>query len=228
MMNGVRMPILIDGPNPNPGISGARQFTLSGARVPAPHGVPTFAGAQRPPNYQQMILEEQRRRLFEMETRRVREESERLARANALRLQQQQLEKQRAARELAAQTHLREQQRQRLEQQRQLSQQQRLREQQQREQQQRAQQQRAQQQRAQQQREQQEKERQQREKQLGQQFLQQLLRNQNAYVTQQTGQGHPNQRVFQVVMDNDGGNNPAQSQRRQRSPPRIIELPPDA
>ena len=238
MMNGVA--ILIDGPIRNSGIPGPRPFTHSGPRVPAPHTLPTFPGV-RPPNYQHMVLDEQRRRLFEMEKRRVQEESDRLARANLLRLQQQQQQQQqrqrqeeeekraRVARERAEQQRLQAEEKRLHEQHRQRAEQQLLREQQRiREQQQRAQQQRAQQQQQREQRQRQEQQRQQQEQQIGQVFLQRLLRDRGAYVTQQKGQGHSNKTVYQVVLEDNAGNNPVQSQRRQRSPPRIIELPPDA
>lgn len=230
MVNGVQMPIntvLIVDHNraiPNPFTHGA-----PGIQVPAPHNIPTFAGGQRPPNYQQIVLEEQRRRLFEIERIRV-QEAQRRAREQQLRLQQQQEqqrrrqeEEQKRAREArqrtelqqrlqAEQARLREQQmrqqRQPAEQQRQRDEQQRLRDQ--------------------QQRQLQEQQRQHQEQQTGQRILQQLLRNRNAFVTQQTRPGHPNQSVFQVVVDNNANSNPVRPQRPQRSPPRIIELPPDS
>ena len=221
MANGVQMPNSVGASAPNPSFT----FTHGGVRipVPAPHNVPPGQ-----PNYAQMVVEEHRRRLYAMEKLRMQEEAQRRAHEQIRRIQQQQQEQRRrqeeeekrareARRYAEIQRQRQEQERKRQEEERKRQEQQQQRQEQQRrlrEEQERL-------------RQQQEQLRQQQEMRSSQQFLQQLLRDRNASVTQQVQPGNPGQSVFRVVLNNDN-NNFVRPQRPRRSPPRIIELPPDA
>ena len=206
MMNGVRMPnaSVISGPRFN-----------SSYQVRPPQNVPTFVGVQRPANYQQVVLEEQRRRLFEMERHRV-QEAQKRAEEQLRRLHQQRQQQQERQRHQEEERKRADEARKRAEQQRLQAELDRQRDQQKR--------QNAERLRAEEQRRQRVH---QQQAQVDRSYLEQLLRARNAYVTQPRS-GNPNQQVFQIVMNNNSGSNTTRPQRPNRSPPRIIELPPDA
>lgn len=198
MANGVRMPNPVGTSGLNPPFA----FTHGGARVPPPQNVP-----QGQPNYAQMVMEEHRRRLYAIEKIRMQEEAQRRAHEQMLRVQRQQQEQRRRQEEEEKRAHearrYAEIQRQRQEEERKRQEQQRRL------------------------RQEQEQLRQQQQMRSGQQYLQQLLRDRNASVTRQVQPGSSGQSVFRIVLNNDS-NNFVRPQRPRRSPPRIIELPPDA
>ena len=231
MTNGVRMPNPGGASGPNPAFA----FTFGGARVQVPSNA-----AQAPSNYSRVVMEEHRRRLYAM---RMQEEAQQRAREQLLRIQQQQQEQRRRqeeeekrVREARIYTDVQrqrqeeerkrqEEERKRQEQQRRLRQQQEhLRQEEERK---RQEQQRRLRQQQENLRQQQERLRQEQQMRSGQEFLQQLLRDRNASVSRQAQPGNPGQSVFRIVLNNEN-DHLVRPQRPRRSPPRIIELPPDA